>query len=117
MKKTTALLALALFAGTTAVSMADPYVYANVRVAPGIHVAFGNGPSVVENSRREVLPVAVADRCNPAPIVYRQSFDRRVAYISRWDREHRRVNNRIDRDGDRGYRDFERSYGDHGRRD
>ena len=117
MKKKTALLVLALFAGTTGFSMADPYFAAKVRVAPGINVGFGNSP-VAAADRRAPLPLAVADHCKPSPVVVRPVYDRRIALLNRWQWNHRhRSDRRFDRDGDRSRRDFDRSYGDRDRRD
>ena len=100
MKKKTALLAIALFAGSASLSMADPFFSANLRLAPGVHVAIGNRPVVVEPAG-----------CSPAPVGFRPIVERRVVVASRWDRfRHHRRDRRYDRD------DF-RSYGDHDRRD
>ncbi len=95
MKKKTALLALGLFVGSASLSMAEPFVSANLRLAPGVRVAIGNRPVVMEPAR-----------CAPARVVSRPVVERRVVIASRWDRFHR---HRLDRRFDRN--DF-RSYGD-----
>jgi len=98
MKKKTALLALGLFVGSAGLAAAQPFVVADVKVAPGFHVAFGNAPRVAPLVRRV-----------PAKVVVHRPVVKRWVVAKALDRRYHRGYDRHYQDGDR----YRPSYDNH----